>query len=168
LISDRIDLGTPETGWWTPQRLLEKVRIRVTSIEPGRAMFVGIGPTTDVTRYLAGVGHSIIAEFRRNEIRTVSGAAAASPPESQDFWAASRSGPGTQTLLWDSSTGSWTVVVMNADGRPGIDVRSEAGATIPVLPWIAVGLLAAGGVFLVGGVLLVVFSVTRASRGRTA
>jgi hypothetical protein len=167
LTSDRIDLGSPETGWWTPPRLLETARIRVTSIEPGRSVFVGIGPTADVTRYLAGVGHSVITDLGHGTTRAVSGATPASPPESQDFWVASNSGTGNRTLVWDSANGSWTVVVMNADGRPGIDVRADAGATIPVLLWIAVGLLAAGGVFLVGGVLLVVFAVTRASRGRT-
>jgi hypothetical protein len=168
LISDRIDLGSPETGWWTPPRLLEKVRLRATSTDPGQALFVGIAPTADVTRYLAGVGHSVIPDFGTGRLRSVSGTAAASLPESQDFWVASSSGTGTQTVVWDSAKGAWTVVVMNADGRPGIAVRADAGATIPVLPWIVLGLLVAGGVFLVGSVLLVVLAVTRANRGGPA
>jgi hypothetical protein len=167
LIGDRIDLGSPETGWWTPPSLLEKVRIRVTSTEPGRAMFVGIGATADVNRYLAGVGHAVISGFGQRDIRTVSGTTSASPPGRQGFWVASSTGTGSRTLVWDSAGGSWTVVVMNADGRPGIDVRADAGATIPVLLWIAVGLLSAGGLFLAGGVLLIVFAVVRASRVRT-
>jgi hypothetical protein len=47
-------------------------------------------------------------------------------------------------------------VVMNADGRPGIAVGADLGARMPVVLWIAVGLLLAGAVLLAGGVLLIV------------
>jgi hypothetical protein len=168
LISDRVDLGWPETGWWTPRSLLEKVRIRATSTEPGRAVFVGIGATSDVDRYLAGVGYGVVNGLGQTDIRTVAGATPATPPGTRDFWEASSSGVGTQTLLWHPSNGSWTVVVMNADAAPGVDVRAEAGTTIPVLPWIAVGLISAGCLLLVGGVLLIVFAVARVSRAAIA
>jgi hypothetical protein len=49
--------------------------------------------------------------------------------------------------VWKPANGSWTVVVMNADGQPGIDVRADLGARVPAVPWIAVGVLAAGAVF---------------------
>jgi hypothetical protein len=63
--------------------------------------------------------------------------------------------------VWNSTKGSWTVVVMNADGRPGIDVRADLGARLPALLWIALGLLVAGGALLVGGVLLVSDAISR-------
>jgi hypothetical protein len=44
---------------------------------------------------------------------------------------------------------------MNADGRPGIGVGADLGATYPALPGIAIGSLVFGGVFLIGGVLLI-------------
>ena len=53
--------------------------------------------------------------------------------------------------MWDPKKGSWTVVVMNADARPGIDVGADLGARMPAVPWIAIGLLASGAVFLAGG-----------------
>jgi hypothetical protein len=58
---------------------------------------------------------------------------------------------------------------MNADGRAGIDVGTDLGATYPALLGIAVGLLVAGGVFLIGGVLLIVGAIrrSRASGTRT-
>jgi hypothetical protein len=45
---------------------------------------------------------------------------------------------------------------MHAEGRAGIDVGTDLAATYPALVGIAVGLLVAGGVFLLGGVLLIV------------
>jgi hypothetical protein len=51
---------------------------------------------------------------------------------------------------------------MNADARPGIDVRADLGARMPVVLWIAIGLLVAGAIFLVGGGLLIAGAV----RGR--
>jgi Domain of unknown function (DUF4389) len=168
LTTGRIDLVSPETDWLTRQTVLDKVRVRVTAVEPEASVFVGIAPTDDVTRYLSNVRHAVIEDFRGTAVRTIPGAATASAPGSQDFWVASTSGTGTRTLVWQSVKGSWTVVVMNTDGRPGIDVRADAGATIPALLWIAVGLLSAGGVFLIGGALLIGVAVHRANKARMA
>jgi hypothetical protein len=59
---------------------------------------------------------------------------------------------------------------MNADGEAGIDVGADLGARAPALPWIALGLLVAGAVFLVGGALVIVGALrhrrTREKRGR--
>jgi hypothetical protein len=47
------------------------------------------------------------------------------------------------------------VVIMRADGAPGVTARVQVGATLPGLPWIAGGVLAAGVVLLgVGGLLV--------------
>jgi hypothetical protein len=85
----------------------------------------------------------------------------------QDFWVASATGPGAQTLTWDPANGSWTVVVMNADGRPGIGMGADLGATYPALLGIAIGLLVAGGIFLVGAGLLIVGAIRRSRARRT-
>src|SRR5262249_15297634 len=95
-----------------------------------------------------------------------SGGAPASAPGTQDFWVASSTGPGARTLTWVPADGSWTVVVMNADGGPGIDVQADLGARIPALPWIGVGLLVAGAVFAAGGALLVAGATRRRGAGR--
>jgi hypothetical protein len=67
-------------------------------------------------------------------------------------------------VVWKPTKGSWTVVVMNADARPGVDVRADLGARMPAVLWIAVGLLAAGAVLLAGGGLLIAGAI----RGRRA
>ncbi len=170
LTTERTELGSGGTGWLYAPALLDKVRIRVTPTRSESPLFVGIAPSADVDRYLAGVSHTLISDFRTNTVEVESGGPPASAPGAQHFWVASSSGPGARTLTWDPANGSWTVVVMNADGRPGIDVRADLGATIPALPWIAVGLLAAGAVFGAGGALVIARAIRRrrAARAGTA
>jgi hypothetical protein len=161
LATEPTQLGATGTGWLYAPALLDSVRIRVTDANPGPPLFVGIGPSADVDRYLAGVNHTVITDFRTDTVEFQSGGAPASAPETQDFWVASSTGPGTRTLTWNLTNGSWTVVVMNADRRPGIDVRADLGARIPALLWIAVGLLLAGAVFAAGGALLITGAIHR-------
>jgi hypothetical protein len=149
------ELGSAGVGWLYSPTLLDKVRIRVTPTSPGGPLFVGIGPSTDVDRYLGGVNHALITEFWGEKTEAVDGSTPAAPPELQDFWVASASGSGPQTLVWDPADGSWTVVVMNADGQPGIDVGADLGAKVPALPWIALGFLVAGALFMAGGALVI-------------
>ena len=144
LVTEQTDLGSPGTGRLYSPTLLDTVRIRVTPASPGAPLFVGIGPAADVDRYLAGVGHTHISDFWTNRVEAIAGGTPGSAPGTQDFWVASATGPGAQTLVWDPTNGSWTVVVMNADGRPGIDVTADLGARVPALLWIAVGVLVAG------------------------
>lgn len=167
LATVRTDLGTAGVGWLYAPGLLDRVRIRVTPINASAPLFVGIGPSADVDRYLAGVNHTVIAEFFADKVEAVAGGPPGSAPGTQSFWVASDSGPGARTLVWDSSAGSWTVVVMNADGRPGISVAADLGARMPALWWIAVGVLAGGAVFAAGGALLIIDVIRRASRART-
>jgi hypothetical protein len=165
LVTERIAFDAPGVGWLYSSTLLGKVRIRITPVNSGSPLFVGIGPSANVDRYLAGVGHTLISDFWSESVQPIAGGVPGSPPGTQDFWVASASGAGAQTLTWDPANGSWTVVVMHADGRAGIDVGTDLAATYPALLGIAVGLLLAGGVLLLGGVLLIV-GVIRRSRER--
>jgi hypothetical protein len=150
------ELGSAGVGWLYAPGLLDKVRIRVMPNGSDGPLFVGIAPSTDVDHYLAGVNHTTITEFFGDKTETVEGSTPVALPGAQDFWVASATGSGPQTLLWEPTDGSWTVVVMKADGRPGIDIGADLGAKVPSLPWIALGFLVAGALLLVGGVLLVV------------
>jgi hypothetical protein len=163
------ELGSAGAGWLYSPGLMDEVRIRVTPTSPGPPLFVGIGRSTDVDRYLAGVSHTVITEFWGNKTEAVEGGTPASAPGTRDFWVASATGSGSQTLAWDPANGSWTVVVMNADGRPGIAVGADLGARMPALVWIALGVVAAGAVLLVGGGLLIAGAIRgrRASRAST-
>lgn len=156
------ELGPAGIAWLYSPGLLDRVRIRVTPDDPEATLFVGIGPTTDVDRYLAGVRHTLITDFWGTRLQAIGGGAVAAAPDAQHFWVASDVGAGARTLEWDPAGGSWTVVVMNADGRPGIDVvTTDLGATVPALVWVALGVLVAGAVFLAGGVLVIVSTSRR-------
>jgi hypothetical protein len=168
LATEETHLGSPGVEWLYSPGLLGKVRIRVTHASAGAPLFVGIGRSTDVDRYLAGVNHSVISEFFKDKLEAVGGGAPRSAPGTQKFWVASSIGSGARNLVWKPKSGSWTVVVMNADARPGIDVRADLGARMPVVLWIAIGLLVAGAVFLAGGGLLTAGAIRGRRTGRAS
>ena len=154
-------LGSAGVAWLYSPTLLGKLRIRVTPANTGPPLFVGIARSEDADRYLAGVDRTVINDFWDNDVKPVGGGRVASGPAAQRFWVASSSGTGTRSLVWKPTDGRWTVVVMNADGRPGVDIGADLGARPPALPWIALGLLATGAVFMAGGVLLIVGAIRR-------
>ena len=161
ITTDPVELGDPGVGWLYSEVVLGEVRIRVAPSDPGSYVFVAIGPTSEVDRYLAGANTTVISDFWTERLESTGGSETPSPPETQDFWVASIGGPGPQTLTWDPANGSWTVVVMNADGRPGVDVSADLGATMPMLTGFAIGSFAFGCLFLAGGVVLIVVAFRR-------
>jgi hypothetical protein len=74
------------------------------------------------------------------------------------------SGTGTQTVVWPAKGGHWTVVVMNATASSGMKVHADVAATLPPLPWIALGLHVGGVLVLAGSVALIVVPIRRATR----
>jgi hypothetical protein len=160
LATKSTQLGSAGTGWLYAPGLLGNVRIRVTPASSG-PVFVGIGPTGAVDRYLAGVGHTIITDYWSGRVEAVNGGTPRTAPGAQHFWVASTTGSGRQSVFWKPTHGSWTVVVMNANGRPGVSVGADLGARLSALPWIALGLLIAGAVFMTGGVLLILGAIRR-------
>jgi hypothetical protein len=55
------------------------------------------------------------------------------------------------------------IVAMNADGSQPVSVQVNIAATLPALPWVAIGLLIGGLACLVGGVLLIAIPLLRMS-----
>ena len=161
LVTESAELDSPGVGWLYSSLILGKVRIRVSPVNADSTVFVGIARSSDVDRYLSGVSHTLISDFWTERTQPVAGATPGSSPVSQDFWAASASGRGTQTVTWEGADGSWAVVVMNPDGRPGIDVSADLAATYPALLPIAIVSLAFGAIFLIGGIALVIGSIRR-------
>ena len=168
LTAEPTKLGSAGVGWLYSPGLLAKVRIRVTPVSSGPPLFVGIGRSADVDRYLAGVDHTLISDFFSDKVEAIGGGAPRSAPGTQPFWVASSTGSGARTLVWDPKKGSWAVVVMNADARPGIAVGADLGARMPAVLWIAIGLLASGAVFLAGGGLLIAGAIRSRRSGRTS
>jgi hypothetical protein len=126
---------------------LGEVRIRATSTQPGAALFVGIGPKAEVDAYLRGVAHDRMAGFELDPFTVRFDREPGGPglaPAAQLFWAATASGPGTQTVRWNKERGAWSAVVMNADGSAGIEVRADVGLRFGFLLPLGIALVAAG------------------------
>ena len=168
LTSTNIDLGA-RPGDWFPDGRLATVRLDVmpTGDSP---VFVGIGPEADVETYLEGVGLSEVTEVRTDAItyRDTAGGAPATLPSERDFWTASAVGPDAQSLTWELERGSWTVVIMNADGSAGVSVDVSAGARTELLIPVALALLVAGAVFGMLAALLLIIAIRRPSEHATA
>ena len=158
-------------SWLYPSRLLGHVQVRARSVSPATAIFVGIARTRDADRYLAGVAHAQVRDisvspFRVHYVRSAGGAPRSLPARSP-IWAASASGTGSQRMTWKVRSGDWSVVVMHADGSRGVAADMSVGATFPELGSIAGGLLAAGLLALVAGVIALLLGATGWSRRAT-
>lgn len=135
----------------------------------GKALFVGIGPASAVDGYLAGVAHDEIVDLDMDgwkgpvsvDYRLNAGAEHPGPPGAQSFWSARATGKKV-LLTWPVQEGTWTIVVMNADGSPGVAADLRLGVKVNFLGWVALGLLAGGGVLLLGGALMMVFGLRHA------
>lgn len=154
LVSDTLDMGPDPQGWLGGS--FATVRIQASS---GQPVFIGIARPSDVERYLARVEHTEITDLDTDPFRLTShpvgGTARPAPPAAQGFWRVQASGPGRQTIKWPLEKGTWSAVAMNADGSRGVSVALRLGARVPALRWVAIGSLAAGGLLLLlGGVLI--------------
>jgi hypothetical protein len=148
LATDHIDLDGDAPDWAVDGSGLGHVRVRATS-NAGKPVFVGIARTRDVEAYLRTAAHATVTDVDygafdhfRPSYRTHGGTRPA-PPAQQRFWTASTSGPGSRTLDWKARDGSWSVVVMNADGSQRVDTAVKVGTNAPWLSaaaWTSIGL----------------------------
>lgn len=153
-----LELGRAgEDDWWADNDVAT-VRVRASSESP---VFVGIGPSEDVRAWLDDAAYDELTDvtgdpFDYTLTRRGEGGSLAGAPADQEIWTAQVSGPERQTLEWDVAPGSWTVVIMNADGSEGVTADVSAGGRLGLLVPLAwtLGLLGLALV-VVGGVLIV-------------
>ena len=147
LRSDDLDLGTEGPDWLFDEGRLATIRLQGVSAEPGKRLFFGIGPASDVERYLDGVEHEIVVDVEIDpfevEYRHVLGERTPAPPASQPFWAAR----GVRAIEWDVDEGRWMAVVMNADASQGIVAEVSVGAKSDLILWAVLILLGLGFLF---------------------
>ena len=141
---------------------LGEVRLDVDS-QSGKPLFVGIARTDHVSSYLSAVSHAILTDvdydpFKADYTRQA-GERSPAAPGGERIWAASTQGAGPQTLTWEIEDGDWSVVVMNADGSPGVRADISAGAKLPYLTEIGWSALGGGAILLLTAATLVVFAV---------
>ena len=168
LVSEDVDLGSEgDAAGAVSLGDLADVRVRAESAG-GRAVFVGIGPRSEVAAYLDGVAYAEVTDVDFDPFRATyavrRGTRTPAPPAQQAFWAARASGPGQQTLDWELEGGTWSLVVMNADAAPVVAADLQLGVKIKVLLQLGIGLLVGGLIALAIGVTMIVFGA-RGGRG---
>ncbi|MCP3988744.1 MAG: hypothetical protein GY724_06710 [Actinomycetia bacterium] len=140
----------------------DDVRVEGVGVGSG-ALFMGIAPVDAVAGYLDGVVHDEITEWdsTRDDITDVvytrnQGTTELAAPGTKGFWVVSASGSGEQTLDWTIESGEWAVVIMNADGSPGVSADVRFGVQTPsVLFPIGLASLVVGLPALIGGARLI-------------
>src|SRR4051794_20689441 len=159
LATDNLDIDLDGVSDVVSSEHYGKVGLRVEPTS-GKPVFVGIARTRDVDAYLGSVAHSTVTDINTDPFRVdqsdVTGRRRATPPARHDIWSASAHGDGTQTLTWGVQDGSWSIVVMNDDGSPGVHARVSAGARLPFLTALGWSTLGGGLHVLAGGVALIV------------
>jgi hypothetical protein len=147
--------------WISDEDAFGRIRLQAESADSDVGLFVGIGPTSDVERYLADVELDRVAGLFEDALPPTyvrrAGDRAPAPPAAQSFWVESASGRGEQTITWSAKSGRWTVVGMNADGSKGVDIRARAGAELALLNWLGPVLLGAGALLFFTGAAMIFF-----------
>lgn len=143
-----------------------ELRVRGATTDPDGEIFIGIGPEELVSAYLDGVGHDQVIDLDFQdvgldeavpELRQSPGGPPAQPPGDAGLWVASASGPGTQTLDWAVADGTWSIVVMNADGSRGVDAGMTVGARVPFVLGLSIGMLVGGFLLLLAGAAMLYY-----------
>ncbi|HEY7196251.1 MAG TPA: hypothetical protein VH306_03615 [Gaiellaceae bacterium] len=151
--SNELEIVADAPRWLFEQDRLGSIRIR--SAGSAQPIFIGVGPTSSVRKYLADVPHEVATDVGTRPFDvTYTQAIGSSPPKiplDQSFWAASTIIRGTGAVSWDVKPGKWSVVVMNADGSAAVDAKLELGAKVGFLEPAGWGLTGAGALLLVAG-----------------
>jgi hypothetical protein len=152
--SEGLAVGSDGPTWLFRRARLGTIRVTATgtAVTP---IFVGIARRTAVDRYLGHVAHDEVTDFEVDPLSITSarhpGSETPAPPTEQPFWARSESGSGLQTMTWPVERGDWSVVVMNADGSPGVSSGVSVGAKLGFMLWLGIGMVAVGAIVAVAG-----------------
>jgi hypothetical protein len=161
-----IETESIDVGGYVPTWLAGRIRLGISSDKP---LFVGIAPKATADRYLARIQHTEATKLDLDPFKVTyvdhPGTAVPGRPEQQSFWAASVTGT-SRPLTWKLHSGKWSIVVMNADGSPGVAATVGVGVKIPALLWAGIG-LAAFGTALLGAAGLMFAARSRAYRRDT-
>jgi hypothetical protein len=160
----------PGPNSWISLDPLGTVRVRASVA--GGSTFLGVAPTSDVDRYLAGAAHSEVTSvsvlpFAAN-YREVSGSRTVSVPASKSFWVASSVGAGVRHVTWHTTSGQWSLVVMRADAQSGVIARVSVGTNTGLVLPVGVGLVVGGVLVLFGGGLMIGLGEIALARRRQA
>lgn len=148
-----------------PKGLLD-VSLTATS-GSGKDIFIGIAPPDDVQKFLLGVPYDAASRIENGAFvsKPVPGSTLPAPaPGEQSFWDASSSGRDA-SIDWANQAGEDVLVVMNADGSPGVVADLSAAIGSPKLFPTTAGALVVGTVLFFLGILLLVLGIRAGRKG---
>jgi hypothetical protein len=141
-------------GSYVPTWLAGNVRLDVSGDKP---LFVGIAPKATVDAYLARVEHTEATKLDLDPFKVTyldhTGTVDPGRPASELFWAATVSGTSTP-LTWKLRSGTWSIVVMNADGSRNVAATIGVGVKVPAALWAGIGLSLFGAALLAAAGLI--------------
>jgi hypothetical protein len=158
LVAEGLEVGTDGPGWLFRKGRLGTLRVTATGTA-GKPVFVGIAPRDRVAEYLDGVAYDEIRDLELDPFSVTTrrhpGTAVPAPPTSRAMWSASASGAGDQSAKWQVQRRDWAVVLMNADGTPGVATNVAVAAKVEFLPWLGAGLTVLGVMLGAGGAVMI-------------
>jgi hypothetical protein len=136
--------------------------ITVTARSAGQPIFLAVARASDVEGYLSDVAYDEVRDFalRPYSVQTArhEGRVLARPPGRETFWLASVTGT-TATLDWQAADGDTRLLMMNADGSPGVAADVQFGIKVNGLFGIGLGAVIAGVLAIAAGVVLIVVGI---------
>ncbi|MQY82265.1 hypothetical protein GH157_01065 [archaeon] len=142
------------------------IKFVVESNDPSSEILIAIAHEGQAENYLEGVEYDELSRLSwsydpwTNEEPDISysrhgGGAPEVAPVVISSWEAVSVGSGAQDLSWEPVSGSYWIVVMNADGSAGVDADVKLGARVPILQNIG-NMLVFGGIvaLLIGAFVL--------------
>jgi len=157
---DNVDGIGGVTGWPT-------LRMWATSTGPA-GVFIGIAPADEVSDYLSGTAIDRVTDFSVSpfhlSVTRQSGAGTATPPGNEDLWVASAASHSIADLTWPVQDGDYRIVVMNADGTPGLTSVAQVRLELPNAFPISLGVLIGSGALAAAGIALLTLAITRTRR----
>jgi hypothetical protein len=110
-----------------------RLRVRARASDPARALFIGVGPTAAVERYVGTFRHDRVTDLNLEpfhlEKRAVGTDGVPEPPSTQPFWVQRAEGTGTQILDWKIRDGSYEIVLSASSSWSSEDSASCSGSS---------------------------------------
>ena len=161
LVSDQGDIDDRGAG------ILGDPAIKVSVDGSDKPVFVGVGPADEVDRFLAGASVETVTDFETEPFELITkvrhGSAQLDSPMAQSFWVAESHGATSAATTWQIRDGNYRIVVMNADGSPGIDVEGTFGLHVPRVADIGIGVLVGGLLMVAAGATLIIVGLRTTS-----
>jgi hypothetical protein len=166
--TSRHALGTPTSALVIPMDdlndegvdTLGRPTVKLSVNSATAPVFIGVGPAAEVDRYLTGAAVDTVDDFELDpwQLSTTrhDGVAQPATPATQSFWVADADGATSAELAWKIREGDYRLVIMNADGSPGVELDGRLGVRIPHLYDIGITLLTGGLLVILAGASLLI------------